>query len=154
MIREILWYDKPEDDWNLQNKRNIKNTPKGSYNCGGYALGLFNWFCPWEEEDDYQIEMCDDTDLQKMVDYMVENLPIRVITTVQELQRNEYAVAFRVGDCDFHYMKRGKNGVWYDKIGSRPQIRCHSEKIVLDTENAWYGRYSGKIILMAMQKRG
>lgn len=154
MVRKLFCFDKPDDDWNLKNQRNIKNTPKGSYNCGGYALDLFNWFCPWEEKDDHEIEMEDDTDLEKMVDYMLKYLPLRIIETTKELKRNEYAVAFRIGNGDFHYMKRGRNGIWYDKVGNRPQICCHSEKIVLNTENAWYNRYNGKIILMAMQKRG
>lgn len=154
MVKEIFWYDKPDDDWNLKNKRNINNTEKGSYNCGGYALGLFNWFCPWEEEDNGEIEMGDDTDLEKMVDYMLKHLPLRLINSTRELKRNEYAVAFRVGGYDFHYMKRGANGVWYDKVGSRAYINTHKEVEVLNQKESWYGRYDGEIVLMAMKKRG
>lgn len=154
MVRTTLWYGKPDDDWNLKNKRNISNTEKGSYNCGGYALGLFNWFCPWEEEDDGNIELGDDTDLEKMVNYMLQYLPLRLINSTKELKRSEYAVAFRVGNFDFHYMKRGANGVWYSKVGNLYYIDTFKEEVVLNKKESWYGRYDGKIVLMAMKKRG
>lgn len=34
------------DEFNLSNKRNVRNTPRRTYNCGGFALGCFSWYCP------------------------------------------------------------------------------------------------------------
>lgn len=36
-----------EDKFNSFRTRNQKNTLDGDYNCGGYALGTFNWFLPY-----------------------------------------------------------------------------------------------------------
>lgn len=38
-----------EDEFNLSNKRNVRNTPRRTYNCGGFALGCFSWYCPRED---------------------------------------------------------------------------------------------------------
>ena len=149
-----------ENPWNNNNERNIRNTDKSQYNCGGYALGLFNWFIPWTEEHDktigwdfYHNETEKEEFIRICVNYMTENLPIRVISSISELKKREYAVAFRLSEDDFHFMKRGFNGVWYDKQGWLPFINTHKEKDVLNKKN-WYDRYDSEIILLAVKKRG
>lgn len=43
---------------------------------------------------------------------------MRVISSFAELAPDEYAILFRLShDGDFHYLKRGGNGVWYQKCG-------------------------------------
>lgn len=149
-----------ENPWNEGNKRKISNTDKTLYNCGGYALGLFNWFIPWTEEKDKELghvlvhtEKEYENFLMNCVNYMTENLPIREITSIKELTKKEYAVAFRLARDDFHFVKRGANGIWYDKQGWRPFIDRHTEDEILNND-AWYGRYDSRIVLLAVKKRG
>ena len=42
----------PTDPFNFLRNRNVRNTEKRTYNCGGYALGTFSWYCPHRAEDD------------------------------------------------------------------------------------------------------
>ena len=150
-----------DNPWNEGNQRKLSNTNKSHYNCGGYALGLFNWFIPWTEELDDQIRGRDlvrskdnyEEFLTTCVKYMVEHLPVREINSLNELEKREYAVAFRLAIDDFHFIKRGFNGVWYDKQGWCPSINTHTEDKVLNN-SAWYGRYNSRIVLLAMEKRG
>ena len=41
-----------DDPFNKNNKRNVRNTERNTYNCGGYALGTFSWYCPHDENDE------------------------------------------------------------------------------------------------------
>ena len=41
-----------EDEYNVNGKRNRKNTNREDYNCGGYALQTFSWVLPCEDEDE------------------------------------------------------------------------------------------------------
>ena len=41
-----------EDEYNVNGKRNRKNTEREDYNCGGYALQTFSWILPCEDEDE------------------------------------------------------------------------------------------------------
>ena len=40
------------DPLNNQKTRNIKNSNRYNYNCGGYALETFSWYCPHTKQDD------------------------------------------------------------------------------------------------------
>ena len=48
------------DYLNSNNYRNINNTSITLYNCGGYALNTFNWYCPRNTLDDEEIIDSDD----------------------------------------------------------------------------------------------
>ena len=40
----------PTDPFNFLRNRNVRNTEKRTYNCGGYALDTFSWYCPTEQK--------------------------------------------------------------------------------------------------------
>ena len=156
------------DPYNSSNSRNIKNTPKAVYNCGGYALNLFAWYCPWGEDvseietplaraywaDDY----FDDNEMfaptMRCVQNMLAEIPtLRLLTGINDdIRPDEYMLAFRISyDGDFHFVKRGNNGVWHHKRGSRDEIETMTILELLD--ESWLGRYDGPLVFFANTKK-
>ena len=152
-----------DDAYNLGNNRTIKNTPKERYNCGGYALGTFSWYCPYSEEDDdgwfgfhcgYRTREEAWEKTMYLVGFMLNDFcgQLRIIRQLSDLKRHEYAIAFRLSaDGDFHYIKQGKNGVWYHKRGASAEIHTMSTDEVLNTR--WCRRYGGPVVLLAMSTK-
>ena len=148
-VVQSLFYKKPIDEFNHNRNRNVKNTPKGSYNCGGFALGTFSWYMPqyntWAEcetEANYRTYHCIRTMLEEFSD-------LRIIPHISCLAPDEYAIAFRISsDGDFHYLKRGRNGIWYSKLGSQEKITKHTDEYVFE-EHWCDGRYGGPLVLFA-----
>lgn len=139
-----IWVD---DEYNSLRKRNVRNTDKRTYNCGGYALESFSWYLP--RHDGIPTEP--DTTIESCVKAMMEDFPnLRVITSIDDLRENEYAVAFRLSDYDFHYVKRAANGHWYHKMGSSNYISTMKEEVVF-SESWGYG-YEGEIVLLAITR--
>ena len=156
------------DPYNSSNSRNIKNTSKAVYNCGGYALNLFAWYCPWGlevQESETPLaraywqgdlfgtdEMF--TPTFKCVQNMLAEIPtLRLLTGINDhIADNEYMLAFRISyDGDFHYAKRGNNGVWHHKRGSRDEIETMTILELLD--ESWLGRYDGPLVFFANIKK-
>ena len=152
-----------DDKFNQNNKRNRNNTPNREYNCGGWALNIFSWyrpttnpfFCKWGKVECYTdgdqklstTEMFNIT--LKSVDCMLHEFKdLRVISNLNELKSNEYAIAFRIGSLvnDFHFCKRSKNGHWTHKMGGS-QIRPISKQEVF--ADNWFGEYCGHLVLFA-----
>lgn len=140
--------------------RNIQNTYIRIYNCGGYALNTFSWYCPHHSGRKYgsttEQGMLNTTD--NAVKFMLNDFKdLRVITDLKELQSNEYAIAFRIGGIggeeDFHFMKRGKNGKWYHKPGGLGIQFIKKEEVFADkwVSKTWAGTctYCGKLVLFA-----
>ena len=154
------------DPYNMSNTRNIRNIDKAYYNCGGYALNLFSWYCPWEvdEEADTPLsrayddgEYFDSDEMfaptMRCVQNMLAEIPtLRLLTGINDpIQENEYKVAFRISyDGDFHFMKRADNGVWYHKQGGSSYIRKATTQEVLEV---WCGRYDGPLVFFANTKK-
>lgn len=40
------------DDFNLDHKRNVRNTPIYDYNCMGYALDTYSWLIAYLEDEE------------------------------------------------------------------------------------------------------
>ena len=123
------------------------------YNCGGYALGTNTWYLPYPEE----YRECLETDRKGMgsyLEYMLEDFGgrLRIIDSLDELQSDEYAIAFRTRLYDFHYMRRGDDGMWYHKQGAQPEIHRVSDQVALDETKEWPNGYHSPICLMAMKK--
>lgn len=146
------------DLFNVQRKRNINNTKRYLYNCAGYALETFSWYCPNEENWGYWGYDEDLSDAEmfaktfETVQFMLKDFKgrLRLIGSVDEVQENEYAIAYRVSsDSDFHFMKKMANG-WHHKRGGSPSIYVESEDYVLN--EIWCNRYDGPIALMAMRR--
>lgn len=139
-----------EDEYNRLGKRNIKNTTKCTYNCGGYALESFNWYLPRLNGDD--VCRVYGTTVEDCVRAMEEDFPnLRRIQEISELKENEYAVAFRLSDYDFHYIKRARNGHWYHKMGSAHYINTMKEEVVFS--ESWGRGYDGEIALLAITRQ-
>jgi len=133
------------DKLNRQRIRNIHNTGKYSYNCGGYALNTFSWYCPSDKDErvcalNNTLEECVNTMLKDFSD-------LRCINNLNEVRDGEYALAFRLSDFDFHYVKRGLNNVWRSKMGGSQYITTMKEYEVLNEE--WFPDYDGEIQLFA-----
>lgn len=149
VIRAGWFQEIPTDEFNHNRNRNIKNTDKKTYNCGGFALNTFSWYIPcyetgfWTEaEAQLRTYYCINTMLAEFSD-------LRLIGDVRELHADEYAVVFRISsDGDFHYLKRGRNGKWYSKLGSLTKITVHNDDYVFN-EYWCDGRYDGPVVLFA-----
>ena len=149
-------------DYDVMNKegRTCKNTRQNEYNCAGYALNLFNWFAPYNNygegrraknavlNNDYSLA------LNIYSNYLLEFFKdkIRIISALDELAKDEYAIAFRIGKDDFHFMKRAKNGHWSHKRGG-----CEVEQISKEAlfSKIWYNYgviYDSQLILFAMKE--
>jgi hypothetical protein len=148
------------DEFNVE-KRNLGSAKRCDYNCGGFALGLYNWYLPYPQEMRSEISMmfgdwkCSYQKTMKiMVNYMVDTLPVRVIKSLKHLdEETEYCVAFRLSKGDFHYVKRYKQGVWYHKMGGSYRIQRMEEEEVFSKRGWIGGRYNSKIVLLAVKKR-
>lgn len=147
------------DPMNLSMKRNIRNTPKSSYNCAGYALETFSWYCPYPSYDvRHDYVTCIDTKEQALtctqncVNQMLQDFPtMRVITSPNEaIAKNEYIIAFRLSsDGDFHFLKRTGNGHWLSKRGYLTNIDTIKAENV---EKEWNNRYDMPIVYFAKKR--
>lgn len=152
------------DPFNTRNRRNIFNTNKRAYNCAGYALETFSWYCPHSEEDeesnlwgyDYSFETTREAmaktaySVRKMIQDFQGKL--REVTSLEQVdKKTERVVAFRLSsDGDFHYIKRSSNNHWYHKMGASCYINTMTEWEVF--HSIWCGRYDGPIVLLAIKK--
>lgn len=143
------------DPYNISGLRNKNNTPAREFNCGGFALGTFSWYCPHSPDDDCQYNYAFKTKEQaivktfKVVEYMLNDIPnLRIIGSLYDLRPNEYAIAFRIStDDDFHFVKRLANGRWTHKRGGNPIRYMSKEEVFSD---CWFDVYSGPLVLLAM----
>ena len=136
------------DIYNRKKLRNQYNTDDEDYNCGGYALGIFNWYVPRSGRRG-QVDYRNCT-LSSCIQVMLNELPnVRQITDVRQLHKNEYAVAFRLGRFDFHYMRRAHNGHWTHKMGAWP-IETILKSDVFSPQ--WCDAYDGEIALLAVRE--
>lgn len=152
-----------KDYLNESGSRSVKTVNAREYNCGGYALNTFTWYRPHKEREHIiygdEYEELTEKDLEKNYSYcvsiMLKDFPsLRIIKDIKELQKNEYAIAFRLGGLnggtnDFHFMKRAKNGCWTHKMGQGYIERIKKEPVFSDAWHAPFGDYKGKIILFA-----
>ena len=144
------------DLFNFQHKRNFSNTERHLYNCAGYALGTFSWYCPYNNYDLFSL-LCDFDELEEITKLTVSHMlkdfegKLRVISSLEELREDEYAIAYRVSsDGDFHFMKKARTR-WHHKRGNTPTILTESEDNVFNS--IWCDRYDGPIVLMAMRRK-
>lgn len=173
---------------NLKNYRVIKRETDNninlyddySYNCGGFALGNFEWvfleefLSPKEEayisfkdicdfDDDYDYE--EDEEYIEILENYIEEIAekcayeilnefskTRFIKNLSELKNDEYAFCFRVGPSDFHFMRRFSNGQWAHKRGELPIEEIEECKVFSDYWEHYEYPYSSKIYLFACKR--
>lgn len=149
------YYKINHDPFNKRGSRNIRNTDKADYNCGGYALGTFSWYLPSRTREEYSdimgyADIGDmDVALTLASEAIVNELPGWSIVPFALVMEREYSpkdyeiVAMRFCYCDFHFWKLGRNWNWYDKMGCRGQINRHAFN---DARNVWNDRYDSPVV--------
>jgi hypothetical protein len=102
---------KDKDPLNIKKQRNELNTNFDDFNCAGYALETFSWYCPYNEEKHCGWD--NGMDCLECIDYMIKDFKgkLRRIFDISELKKDEYVIAFRGSPEDFHFMKRNSNGL-------------------------------------------
>lgn len=130
----------------------IRTEDRRDYNCGGYALETFDWVYPYVEG--LRRRWKHGTDLRSVMRYaryLTETIPgVRIIEQEREMKDNEYLVAFRTSNYDFHFCKRDDSGNWRHKRG-----RCEILFRILKSQvfsPSWDGGYDSPIILLAVEK--
>lgn len=137
------------------------------YNCGGFALGLFTWYRPYNYDEkeninfiieDYDEDLISEDEACEeigkiYVNHMVEQGLCREVFSEDDLNSDEYLVAFKASIDDFHYARKLKNGRWFHKMGSG-EIEEVSEEDVYD--DCWWAdsacNYFGPLFLLAVKK--
>lgn len=155
MVSEMIFV---ADGYNTEKKRNILNTSCSNYNCGGFALGVLNWYFPYPRKMRSNFHELTRASVNLTLRYMVwwmlrENSTLRKIDTIEEVQKDEYAIAFRIGEEDFHFMRMARNGKWFHKRGGCRIEEISKERVFADT---WFNcdiTYTSKLVLFA-KKRG
>lgn len=130
------------DDFNLDHKRNVNNTPVRDYNCMGYALDAYSWLIAYLEDEEtdafnYGVEKENQEKvLMSCAKYLLNNFPLVPITREQAYNAcgRKQIIAFRIAKYDFHFMVRRKNGSWYHKMGSQDIHRIDKDKVFA---NVW-----------------
>ena len=116
------------DDFNLDHKRNVRNTNFRDYNCMGYALDTYSWLYAYLEDEEtdpfnYGVDKKEQEEVLKSCEkYLLNNFSLVPITREQayNTRGRKQIIAFRIAKYDFHFMVRRKNGQWYHKMGSTP----------------------------------
>lgn len=149
------YYKINHDPLNMRGSRNIRNTDKADYNCGGYALGTFSWYLPSRTRKEYSDIMGHadigdmDVALTLASEAIVAELPGWSIVPFALVMERKYSpkdyeiVAMRFCYYDFHFWKLGRNWNWYDKMGCRGQINRHAFN---DARNVWNDRYDSSVV--------
>lgn len=144
---------------------NFFHIERYEYNCGGYALGTFDWYVPYNtDECDYRYteELVKQAGEEKALDKLANNIladfPELMMVSEDSVKnklwnfRTYEIIAFRLelkGIYDFHFMKLGKNGSWYEKRGSTDYIHRHAYDYIFQT---WNRRYNSKIVFFARER--
>lgn len=143
------------DPFNTLGLRNVNNTTKRYYNCGGYALGTFSWYWPGrtESEHDEIMEYAEAEDWDNALELATEAIinelsgwsvvPFNLVMERKYSPKEYEVVAMRFCDCDFHFWKLGRNWNWYDKMGSAGWIDRHAFE---DVRRVWCRRYNSPIV--------
>lgn len=149
------YYKINHDPFNKRGSRNIRNTDKADYNCGGYALGTFSWYLPSRTRKEYSdimgyADIGDmDVALTLASEAIVNELPGWTTVPFALVMERKYSpkayevVAMRFCYYDFHFWKLGRNWNWYDKMGCREQINRHAFN---DARNVWNDRYDSPVV--------
>lgn len=144
------------DPHNTRHYRNIGNISRRQFNCAGYALGCFSWYCPHTEEDDMwsdKIYAYRTRDLEARTRARVQQIlcdfpDLREISNPDETAEDEFAIAFRLStDGDFHFIWRDNRNHWWQKMGALSELYQIRKSEVFSS--LWGIRYNGPIVFFA-----
>ena len=136
------------------NRFNISTLNRYAINCASYALGIKDWL-NFPEELVYNGEKDINKKLRDYTDVILKLPFVRQISSVDDLNKDEYAIAFKCSFNDFHFIKRCSNGIWKEKCGSCPTLFNRSRDYVFS--KVWLGRdfitkYDSDTVLFAVKK--
>lgn len=126
----------------------LPNIPIADYNCGGFALGTYKWFNPFDGDyddraDRIALELVGASDFDRYrfqkqlfdneVDYIQKHCSyLKPIKNLRFIPKTATIVAYRNGvfwdeefegyQYDFHFKVRSNNQ-WFEKCG-RNEVRC------------------------------
>ena len=142
------------DDFNLDHKRNVRNTYVRDYNCMGYALDTYSWLIAYMEDGETDPFNCgvskeeQEEILMSCAKYLLNNFSLVPVTREQayNVRGKKQIIAFRIGKYDFHFMVRRKNGSWYHKMGSYDIKRISKEEVFANVWTNGWDRYDSEIL--------
>lgn len=145
------------------------------YNCGGFALGIQDWYLPYADDGDYESKELDYCYYRYFADFhstsgkryaeactvrgrIMVNFMVNTLDYVREIQRSsevaddEYLVLFRASSDDFHFIRRMEDGSWAHKMGNS-KIKTLTRKEIEPAWHATHNNYQGKVFLLAVKKQ-
>ena len=143
------------DKFNLNHKRNVRNTSVRDYNCMGYALDTYSWLIAYLEDGTDAFDFFDGVKKEEQekvlvscAKYLLNNFPLVSITRKQAYNTHDrkQIIAFRISTFDFHFMIRRKNGSWYHKMGSQDIRRIKKEEVFADIWKNGWDKYDSEIL--------
>lgn len=147
------------DPYNKKGKRNESNTSQYDYNCGGYAFKTFSWLHPSKSYNTNNYGECHNSYQRAKVRevciaHLLRTVPrIRVIKRNDPIAEDEYRVAFRLADFDFHFLREEKDGTWMHKAGSSEIKVFQGNPFGRRWMRADGEYYYGKVVLFAVKDR-
>ncbi len=149
--------DMRKDYLNLSRHRNPYNTAPAEYNCGGFALGTYSWYAPYDTSvwHSYNailfIKIFESDILWDCVEWMLKEIPgLRLIDKENEVKPYEVIVLFRIGNGDYHFVRK-VGDIYLHKRGSHHEIEVMDKEEVYS--EMWCDQYDSDIIMFALDER-
>lgn len=145
------------DAYNEFGTRTRKNVEGWQFNCMGYSLETYNWMCPYQDEsdsdrlfEDWDSELSNDDRVEQTATWMEKHVPnLRRVNGVEDLQNDEYLIAYKCGTHDFHFCKRLPSGIWMHKPGGSRTRRISEKKVFANEWVSGWNVYSSKTVFFA-----
>lgn len=156
------------EDYNLNLSTEVSERSGWDYNYMGFAIGTYEWEDLYNFKYTYESEYEDEEEIwearnevcMSCADELVtlheidEKYPkMRVVRNENDLRDNEYLIAMRMAEEDFHFMRRMDDGRWFEKCGPNILREC-TDKVYNDS---WYStllvnEYNSMIIFLVVEQ--
>jgi hypothetical protein len=127
-----------DKNYNLNLSEDICERSNRDYNCMGFAIGTYEWeglssfeYTYEDEVESYEEikaqrdEVCYRCALEMTLMYLHGNYPrMRILNDKDEIKPDETLIAMKIGEDDFHFMRRFPDGKWYEKCGGSVLREC------------------------------
>jgi len=124
------------------------------YNCGGFAVGTFDWLMFENDELDIFHSNNSKRNQKRALFNTAKELKciynLRPIKKLSDVKPNEYLIGFRISNSDFHFIRRMSDGTWLHKPGhSNIRVMDNKEVFSIWSSERWDGGYNSKICWFA-----
>lgn len=148
------------NEYGLALPTSVSSREGWDFNCMGFAFGTYEWDCI---DGFTEFDECVEGDYEGYEEYLDVELPygiesvlncydgVREVSLDDELAPDEYLVAMRYAQTDFHFMRQMSDGTWIEKCGAA-QFRQHTKDILNEVWISPNGtnEYDSKIIYFAV----